>query len=209
AVDPTDSQTVFLATELNNAGSSDWAGIFRSRDGGQAWEKVGEAGTYIDVETHPDAPGVVLALGLLGLYRSADHGTTWTKVLPHGGTSDSLLWALAWAPSDPGVVYVYRGDGLLLRSLDGGTTWGSLGKRLPRTLSQRPLAVDPLDPNTLVFEGESGPVRLTLGAGRMLLDQGLINNQMLVLYFDPNDPLRLLGGTLGAGLMEYRFQPGD
>jgi hypothetical protein len=41
----------------------------------------------------------------------------------------------------------------------------------------------------------------------MLLDQGLINNQMLVLYFDPNDPLRLLGGTAGAGLLEYRFQP--
>jgi hypothetical protein len=122
-------------------------------------------------------------------------------------TSDAaawLLWALAWAPSDPDVVYAYRGDGLLLRSLDGGLNWGSLGKRLPRTLSQRPLAVDPLDPSTLVFAGESGPVRLTLGAGRMLLDQGLINNQMLVLYFDPNDPLRLLGGTAGAGLLEYR-----
>jgi photosystem II stability/assembly factor-like uncharacterized protein len=209
AVDPTDPQTLFIATELNNAGLSTWAGIFRSRDGGQTWEKVGVPWGYFDVQTHPDAPGLVLAVSALGVFRSTDHGDTWTEVLHYGGTAGTLFFSLALAPSDPDVVYALRGDGTLFRSLDAGATWTSLGRRLPSGFGLS-FVVDPRDPDTIVFQGAQGPVRLTLGAGRagrMVLDQGLLNRSVPVLYFDPNDPLRLLGGTSGAGLMEYRFQP--
>ncbi|HEX2642399.1 MAG TPA: hypothetical protein VHU81_05375 [Thermoanaerobaculia bacterium] len=210
AVDPTDPQTVFLSTEINNAGLNEWAGIFRSRDGGQTWEKVGVPGAYYSVETQADDPGLVLALSPLGVYRSTDHGDTWTETLDYGGTSQTLLFTLAVSPNDPGIVYVYRGDGTLYRSFNDGLTWTSLGKRLPATNRPIALAIDPLDRNTIVYQGDQGPVRLMIGAGpagRMLLSQGLINRIVPVLLFDPNDPTRLLGGTAGAGLMEYRFLP--
>ena len=210
AVDPTDSQTVFLSTEINNAGLSEWAGIFRSRDGGQTWEKVGVPGAYFGVKTQRDDPGLVLALSPLGVYRSADHGDTWTETLDFGGTSQTLLFTLAVSPTDPGIVYVYRGDGTLYRSFNDGLTWTSLGKRLPAANRPIALVIDPLDRNTIIFQSDQGPVRLTIGAGRagrMLLNQGLINRIVPVLLFDPNEPTRLLGGTGGAGLMEFRFLP--
>ncbi|HEX2641679.1 MAG TPA: hypothetical protein VHU81_01715 [Thermoanaerobaculia bacterium] len=209
AVDPADPSTVFLATVLNNAGRSSSAGLFRSRDGGQTWEKVGLPNPYFDVKTHPAAPGMVLALSPFGVFRSADHGDTWTAVLARGA-AEPLFSTLALAPSDPAVAYALRTDGMLFRSLDAGATWASLGKRLPASLGRRALVVDPRDPATIVFQGDAGPVRLTLGAGRAgrtLLGRGLIGRDVTVLSFDPDDPLRLLAGIGGAGLMEYRFQP--
>jgi photosystem II stability/assembly factor-like uncharacterized protein len=209
AVDPVDPATVFLATALNNAGLSSWAGLFRSRDGGQSWEKIGTPSPYFDVKTHPAAPGLVLALSPFGVFRSADHGDTWTEVLGRS-PAGPLFSTLALAPSDPAVAYALRTDGTLFRSLDAGATWASLGRRLPESLGRRALVVDPREADTIVFQGDAGPVRLTIGAGRAerrLLSQGLINPIVPVLFFDPNDPRRLLGGTGGAGLMEYRFQP--
>ena len=202
AVDPTDSRRLFIATELNNAGLREWAGIFRSEDGGQTWEKVGQAGVYYAVETHPGAPGRVLALSPLGVYRSDDHGDTWERTLSFDGRD--LLYDMAVAPSDPNVVYVHQGDGTLFRSDDGGATFADLGRRLP-VGGPRAMVVDPLDPNVLIFQGNGGVVRLTLGSGREILNQGLIDRTVPVLLFDPNDPLRLFGGTAGAGLFEMRF----
>lgn len=202
AVDPTDPQTLFLATQLNNAGLNAWAGIFRSRDGGETWEKVGQEGPYHEVETHPEAPERVLALSPLGLYRSVDHGDTWELTLEFDGKH--ALYALAVAPSDPDVVYVHQADGTLFRSTDGGASFVDLGRRMPEG-GPRTMVVDPLDPNVLVFQGNDGVVRLTLGRGREVLNAGLFDRFVPLLYFDPNDPLRLLGGTTGAGLLELRF----
>lgn len=202
AVDAADPQTLFLATQLNNSGSNEWAGIFRSRDGGQTWEKVGESGPYTKVETHPEVPARVLALSHLRLVYSDDHGDTWETGVDFDGKH--LLYGLAVAPSDPDVVYVGQADGTLFRSGDGGTTFVDLGRRLP-VGGPRVMVVDPLDPNVLLFQGNHAVVRLTLGRGREILVDGLFDRFVPVLYFDPNDPLRLFGGTSGAGLFELRF----
>jgi len=202
AVDAADPQTLYLATELDNAGSTADAGLFRSRDGGQTWEKV-LAGSFLGVAARAGVPGAVLALAYSGIYRSTDHGDTWAQVL---GRGDSYMKYLGISPADANVVYAVREDGLLFRSDDGGATFTSLGERLPGA-GPRTIALDPLDPDTLVFVGKKGAVvRLTLGQGREVLGEELFSSYIQVLSFDPNDPLRLLAGTAYTGVLEYRFE---
>jgi hypothetical protein len=68
------------------------------------------------------------------------------------------------------------------------------------------VAVDPLDPDTLVY-AQQGVVRLKLGQGKQFLDTGIFNLQPAALLFDPADPRRLIASTDGGGLLEYRFAP--
>ena len=108
---------------------------------------------------------------------------------------------MAVAPSDPQVVYALKQGYTLFRSGDGGSSWQSLGQRFAASV----VAVDPLDANTLLFVHE-GVLRLTLGQGRQAVNDGLVNRAVNTLLFDPNDPLRLLAGTRGAGVMERAFE---
>jgi photosystem II stability/assembly factor-like uncharacterized protein len=198
AVDPTDSQTLFLATDGANADQPDWIGLFRSRDGGETWENL-LPGIFDELAVHPGAPGWVLVRSIFGIYRSTDHGDHWDKVLDRDG--DHYPNWLAVAPSDPQIVYTLLGSELY-RSDDGGLTWRSLGHRFFSTI----IAVDPLDPDTLVY-AQQGVVRLKLGQGKQFLDTGIFNLQPAALLFDPADPRRLIASTDGGGLLEYRFAP--
>jgi photosystem II stability/assembly factor-like uncharacterized protein len=198
AVDPSDPSTLFLASEGDNVEDPSWQGVFRSRDGGETWENV-VPGFFEGLAVHPGAPGRIFALSSSGLYRSTDHGDHWDKVFPPDG--DHLLRWMAVAPSDPNIVYVLKESAMLFRSDDGGVTWQSLGRRFDASV----VAVDPLDADTFVFGDQGFVVRLTLGQGRHPLNDGLANRRPTALLFDPNDPLRLLAATAGAGVMEYKF----
>ena len=55
-----------------------------------------------------------------GLFKSTDAGESWKAV----GTGLKNLAAVAVNPKRPSEVYVSTLDGAVLRSADGGTTWG-------------------------------------------------------------------------------------
>ena len=58
------------------------------------------------------------------LMRSTDGGTTWREIVRGLGEEGQGLARVAFAPTDPDVLYLTtRGDGVL-RSDDGGTSWG-------------------------------------------------------------------------------------
>ena len=192
AVDPADPQTLYLV-----AGG----GLFRSRDGGQTWERIGGPdNTYESVAVQAGTPGTILAHGLVGVYRSTDHGDTWTQVLAREG--DSYVTYADFSPADPNVVYAVSGT-TLFRSDDAGATFASIGE----LLQGGPIVLDPLDPDTIVFSSAQGALmRLTLGQGPEVLPGGATHNYVQSLAFDPNDPLRLFVGTGDLGLMEYRFE---
>lgn len=197
AVDPSDPQTVFLAADVSSGAQS---GLLRSRDGGRSWDSIGLPGSYLQVEIDPEHPERIFALfSYTSLQRSLDGGETWQTVLE----PPNPLYRFAIAPSDPDVLYAVQADGTLRRSSDGGATFVSLGKRLPALL--RGLAVDPRDPDTFVFSGGAGAVRMVLGSGKERLGPSFFMQDLYGLLFDPQDPLRLLAGTGGAGLLEYRF----
>ena len=152
AVDPQNSNRIFVAAMGTQFSTSPDRGLYRSEDGGISWSKVlfvSDSTGASDVVINPAHPDTVYcatwervrhytyrrAYGPeCGIWRSADHGTTWTLLA--GGLpvpSDGVgRIALGIAPSRPSTLYAqivanagnnnYPGLGMY-RSLNGGTTW--------------------------------------------------------------------------------------
>ena len=103
---------------------------------GEGWVSLGPnngAGRATCVVPHPGEPDTVLAGAAGGgVWKSTDEGLTW-RSLTDGLVSDLSVGAVAYAPSDPDVLYLGTGEGGyaidfipgigLVRSEDGGETW--------------------------------------------------------------------------------------
>lgn len=152
AVDPKNSNRIFVAVLGHPYGPNEERGIYRSTDGGKSFEKVFYINENVggdDVDIDPSNPNIVYATmwearqgpwenGAWsgthgGIYKSTDGGTTWKKI--QKGLPENLVQAhVAIAPSSPNTVYVIfsttqpngygTGTGMgLYRSDDGGETW--------------------------------------------------------------------------------------
>ncbi len=123
-----------------------------------SWRMVGpmRGGRTRAVAGVPSEPNVFYVGAVNGgVWRTNDAGRTWQPIFDAQPTQS--IGAIAVAPSNPSVIYVASGEGLLrpdlsvgngiYRSSDGGLTWthGGLadGQQIPE------LAVDPHDPNRL------------------------------------------------------------
>jgi photosystem II stability/assembly factor-like uncharacterized protein len=156
AVAQDDSDLVWAGTgEDNNRQSSSWGdGVYKSRDGGRSWQKMGLADSrhigriVIDPRDHDVV--YVAATGHLwgpnpqrGVFKTTDGGVTWTKVL--SVDDDTGATDLAMDPADHDVLYAamyqrrrsawgFDGGGPgsgLYKSVDGGTDWTKLTAGLP------------------------------------------------------------------------------
>jgi hypothetical protein len=100
---------------------------------GDGWISLGPvngAGRASSLAPHPTNPSIVLAGSASGgVWKTVDGGETWYPTTD--GLSDLAVGAVAFAPSDPDIVYLGSGEGDtfeipgigLLRSEDGGETW--------------------------------------------------------------------------------------
>jgi photosystem II stability/assembly factor-like uncharacterized protein len=90
-----------------------------------------------------------------GVWRSTDFGSNWFPLFDEQSTGS--IGAIAIAPSDPNVIYVGSGAGIIrpdlatgdgmYKSTDAGKTWTHLGLRNSQMISY--IDVDPKDPNRL------------------------------------------------------------
>lgn len=139
------------------------------------WISLGPAdgaGRMTALAPHPADDGTVLAGAASGgLWRTTDHGESWTPLTD--GLSDLSVGAVAYAPSNPEIVYLGTGEaGLgsffvpgigLLRSSDGGETWF-----LPQpgdVVAEQffALSVDPRDEDVVLAATEKGLLATTDG----------------------------------------------
>ncbi|MEL7043508.1 MAG: hypothetical protein AAGL66_00600, partial [Pseudomonadota bacterium] len=111
------------------------SGIWRSRDGGESWERVTEGLPdgmgKIGVAASPAQPGRVWAIveaedDTGGLYRSDDGGDSWKQM-----NSERILRARSWYymhvfadPNDANTVYVLNAP--FMKSIDGGKTFSRM-----------------------------------------------------------------------------------
>jgi photosystem II stability/assembly factor-like uncharacterized protein len=174
-IDPTNPETVWVGTGENVSGRHvGWGdGVYRSRDAGGTWERVGLAQSQhigrILVDPRNSNVVLVAAEGPLwsaggdrGVYRSDDGGSTWKPVLQideHTGVTD-----LEFEPSNPDVVYAagYQrrrhvwgflaggpGSGIW-KSTDNGKTWRKVTSGLPKgDMGKIGLAVTAADPSVV------------------------------------------------------------
>ena len=122
AVDPKNPDRVFVAVAGHPYGPNEERGVYRSLDGGKAFEKVlyrDENVGASDVQIDPSNPQVVY----------------------------SALWESREGPWENGV---FNGDGGdIFKSTDGGKTWRQLTKGLPSNIVQANIAIAPSAPKTL------------------------------------------------------------
>lgn len=152
-IHPQDPDLVYVAAIGHAFGPSSERGVYRTRDGGDSWEKVlfvSDSTGAVDLEFAPDNPVEIYAAAWRaerkpwtiisgahegGVYKSTDGGNSWTKLttgLPSGliGKSD-----LAVSAADPNRVYVLMeapaGEGGLYRSDDRGTSFELISTYAP------------------------------------------------------------------------------
>jgi photosystem II stability/assembly factor-like uncharacterized protein len=116
AVDPSDSQVVFVAT---------FRGPYRSTDAGNSWTPAGSALTgQLPRALLVDAAhaGTVLAGTASGVWKSGDRGTTWAAA-SRGIQAQQGILALAADPSSPGTLYAATDIGQIYRSDDLAESW--------------------------------------------------------------------------------------
>ncbi|MDP8215346.1 MAG: hypothetical protein P9M10_09165, partial [Candidatus Euphemobacter frigidus] len=116
-VDPSSSETIFLAT---------FDGVYKSGDKGVTWSKVyaganpsQSAGLCLAID--PSNPDAVFVGTLSGIARTTDGGQTWAR--PAGRVSDKVITRLAIHPFDSQVVLAGVAGKGIFKSSDGGATW--------------------------------------------------------------------------------------
>src|SRR2546426_9051145 len=122
------------------------------------WRAIGpfRGGRTKAITGVPGAPNVFY-IGAVngGVWKTTDFGRTWLPIFDDQPTGS--IGAIAVAPSDPNIVYVASGEGLLrpdlsvgdgiYKSIDAGKTWTHLGLRDGQQIPA--LAIDPRDPDRL------------------------------------------------------------
>ena len=219
ALDPRDSNRVFVAAVGHPFGPNPERGVFLSRDAGRTWQKV----LYTDPRTgasdldiDPSNPDVIFA-GMWqfdrkpwrydsggtsgGLYKSQDGGQTWRKItkgLP------ALLGRIGVkvAPGNPRIVYVVAEskEGSVFRSEDGGESFQVVNT--DRSLTARgyyycDLRIDPKDANRVyVLEGA---LQVSTDGGHTFSRIGAsVHGDLQALWIDPQDPARMWQGSDGG-----------
>ncbi|MEW6683912.1 MAG: di-heme oxidoredictase family protein [Nitrospirota bacterium] len=195
AVDPSDSNVVYL-------GSS--SGVFVSRDGGGAWELRDRGMSDVRVfslAVNPRSPHMIYAGGFGGrFYRSTDRGATWDetrigsavyRVTSLGvDAGDSSVPALE---NRPIALYAGTSGAGLFRSDDGGATWRAL-EDFPERIVYA-IGLDPRISSTVYVGTPAGAYRsLDRGKSWALMGSGA-PIPVLCLAIDPEQPATVLAGT--------------
>lgn len=122
------------------------------------WRQIGpvRAGRARAVSGVPSQPNVFyIGFDNGGVWRSSDYGANWVPIFDQQSTGS--IGAIAVAPSNPSIIYVGSGAGIIrpdlatgdgmYKSTDGGTTWTHLGLRDSQMIAM--IDVDPTNPNRL------------------------------------------------------------
>lgn len=177
-VHPTDPNIVFAAALGHTYGSQQDRGVYRTKDGGENWERVlfvDEGTGASDITIDPQNPNILYAAmwsihintwGLNsggeggGIYRSIDGGDTWTpltkKGLPGGAKRPVGKTAVALSHNHPNVVYALFeiNSPELWRSDDSGESWILMNQN--HTMNERApyytrITVAPDNPDEIYF----------------------------------------------------------
>lgn len=146
AIDPSNSNILYLATGDFDGGDTRSIGILKSTDAGLTWNETGltwevdSSPNVSRVLINPQNTQVLLVSCSGGIYRSDDAGATWTQTLDSG-----VFYDMEFNPANPDIVYACSDT--FYRSADGGVTWTAITSNLPTAnVSRTSLAVTAANP---------------------------------------------------------------
>ncbi len=160
-IDPTDSQTIYVATGRRFSDSTNKStGIIKTVDGGDSWEFVNQGLPALNISRlaiNPDDPQILYAganpsdfVAGSGVFKTVDGGTHWEQV-----AEGLYVSGLEIHPLMTDTVYVGAYGAGLLQSSDAGASWESVEGPLGQ-LPSLCLNVTQASSRTMVYAGISG-----------------------------------------------------
>lgn len=222
-IHPTNPDIVYVAALGHPYGDNEERGVFRSKDGGNTWEKVlyasdkaGAVDLIID-RTNPD----ILYASTWQVYRKAwkmwgggpdcklwkslDGGDTWIDLTKNPGMPEGPIGKIGVtvSPANPDRVWaiVEANEGGVFRSDDGGWTWERTNDE--RKLRQRAfyysrIYADPLDED-VVYGLNTRMYKSTDGGRTFDITVSTPHGDNHDLWIDPNNPMRMINSNDGGG----------
>ncbi len=176
AVDPTNANTVYVATASASQGVTGNRGVWKSTDGGLNWTNTTTALTstlnFTDIVINPTTPqtlytaiGVRTGDALNGVYKSTNGGTSWAVAgnFPVNDLTNGRI-RVALCAATPSTLYASIANATngqlykMMKSTDSGTTWTQTAAAPTNYLGSQgwydtTLAVSPTNANTVFAAG--------------------------------------------------------
>lgn len=139
AIDPSNSQNIYISTGDADAGDTYSIGIWKSTNGGDSWSQAGASfGQANKILIDPTTPSTIWVASDAGLYKSVNSGSNWTN-MQSGNITDVAL-----KPGSPQTVYCVSPDNFYY-SNNGGSSF-SIANGLPATSNRYCIGVTPASP---------------------------------------------------------------
>ena len=162
AVDPINSNIVYISTGDDDAGDSYSVGVLKSIDGGVNWSQTGSLGSIVGDNAYPTSNEILIdptnsniiwvATGA-GLFKSLNAGDSWTNKLTGVEIKDFKL-----KPGDPSTIYAVSRN-TYYKSTSGGDVFASVsvGLPTPSSLGRLRVEVTEASPNNVyILAAKSG-----------------------------------------------------
>ena len=221
-VHPANPDVVYVAALGDPYGPNPDRGVFRSKDGGKAWERVlfrDEKTGAVDLVMDPKNPDVLYAAMWevfrtphslssggpgSGLFKTSDGGTTWTELTKNAGLP-APIWgkvgvAVSGADSNRLFAIIEAKDGGIFMSDDAGASWKLINE--DRRIRQRAFYYsriygDPKAKDTF-YVLNTGLYR-SVDAGKTLRGIQVPHGDNHDLWIAPDDPKRMANANDGGG----------
>ena len=226
AIDPRDSNVVYVAAQGPLWSKGGDRGLFKTTDGGESWELILSGGSYTGVnEIHldPRNPDVLFAVkhqryrnvaALMnggpesGIFKSSDGGRNWRELTTGLPDEDMGKIGLALSPINPELMYatIELGGrkGGFWRSTDGGETWEKRSDYVSSATGPHYYQEIFASPHRLdrIYQMDS-TLHISEDGGKTFVAQTHATKHVdhHAMAFDPHDPDYLMYGTDG-GLYE-------
>lgn len=225
-IDPTNTQTIYVAAATGLAGvSADVSpnisprGVYKSTNGGSTWTQLinGLPSTSAqDLAMDPTNSQVIYAAFRgVGIFRTTNGGAGWTQLTGGGFPSTGFQRiALDIAPASNLTIYAALEDSAssggellnIFKSVDGGTMWTQLPRpplsqfsNICQCFYDNVIEVSPADPNTVFFGGVA--LYRSTNGGTTWTDLSLpgeMHADFHAIAFDPSNPNRIFVGNDGG-----------
>jgi photosystem II stability/assembly factor-like uncharacterized protein len=227
-IHPRDPDLVYVAALGHGFGPNEARGVYRSKDGGESWEKVlyvSNKARAIDLSLDPGNPRVLYATIYetyrnfwslssggpdSGLWKSTDGGDSWVCLNDNQGLPKGIKGksGVAVSPAQAGRVWAIieaEGDHAgVYRSDNGGAGWVQVSAN--RDLIQRPwyychIFADPQDPDTLYVLN----LRMwkSTDGGATWTEVTTPHGDNHDLWIDPRNPRRMIEGNDGGACVSF------
>lgn len=225
-IHPKNPDLVYAAVMGHLFGPNEQRGVYRSKNGGESWERIlfaNEQAGAVDLAMDPTNPRVLYATTWRvlrtpyslesggegsGLWKSTDGGDNWTSLSGNEGMPEPPLGisGITVSPSNPDNLYaiIEAAEGGVFRSRDAGETWQRVNQE--RKLRQRAwyysrVNADPADEDVVYVSN----VRFhkSKDGGKSFEAIATPHGDNHDLWIDPNDPLRMIQSNDGGANVSY------